>query len=395
MTRPWWNWTRRRRQRPKPRSLRLDSGRRRPGVERLEDRLMLTAVAYVDLADDGFLELRLSSVVRCDVGSSNFYVSGSLAESVSTPATSPDGEPVPFGVGESEARLPNSNGNDMELIRIEPSETSASASGKGLIDLTRVLSEPVPRAGRRGTPGEQRVASVTADSDSTGALATSEDQLMMTGPRGGWSGFRLTGLLRKGVGTNPRPAGERLPWLRDSASDEIEGSRGICRAFELATSPEEAAPPAEPGNDAKRVSPSGPLPDESAILPHRADGALADRQPTGLAWLPEQGQSPGLVALREQGQSPGLVALPEQGQSPRLVALRERSVSSARETVFAEMAEPFGDAFLDAVYLDDKRPAHLISLLVVAAVAYQQTQRRQHDETRSYLVPPRRRFEAS
>jgi len=223
MTRPWWNWTRRRRQRPKPRSLRLDSGRRRPGVERLEDRLMLTAVAYVDLADDGFLELRLSSVVRCDVGSSNFYVSGSLAESVSTPATSPDGEPVPFGVGESEARLPNSNGNDMELIRIEPSETSASASGKGLIDLTRVLSEPVPRAGRRGTPGEQRVASVTADSDSTGALATSEDQLMMTGPRGGWSGFRLTGLLRKGVGTNPRPAGERLPWLRDSASDEIDG----------------------------------------------------------------------------------------------------------------------------------------------------------------------------
>ena len=59
------------------------------------------------------------------------------------------------------------------------------------------------------------------------------------------------------------------------------------------------------------------------------------------------------------------------------------------------MAEPFGDAFLDAVYLDDRRPAHLISLLVVAAVAYQQTQRRQHDETRSYLVPPRRRFWAS
>lgn len=370
----WFGWIARRRLPPRTRTPRprRDPRRRPPGVERLEDRLLLTTAAYGPLADDRFIDISDSDDVWCEYLSYDGRTVvdlGACSTNASTGSSS-DGQSL-FLMGSSDPVPLVADSNDMEFIRIGPNPPSPSAPGDGLVDLTPTLNEPVAPTDRQPSPVEHRAAHVVVKSDRPRSLASSEDGLAVTDSSGGWAAFQLAALLSKHVGTNHRPAGDDLPWLDDSASDGIEGARGISRTLEVATSPDRVAPPAEPRDHAERFWPSAPLPVQSVRSPHQPHGA----QPDPVA--PDPG--PGRVPV----------------ESTHLVALREPNARTAHEAVFGEMAEPFADAFFDAIYLDDKRPVHVITLLIAATLAREFSDRSSSPDAPTCLLPPRRRLPPS
>jgi len=395
MIRKRHHWTRRRRRRPKPGSLHVccAPGRRRPCVEPLEDRLLLSAIADFYSADGGYIDLSTSSlghVTGC--GDAAHVVTihpdeGPEGGGVGSPDATPSGSPVPPGHSSDAGPIPSqpsdvsgtdapaTHCDDAVLLRLEPNESSSSSSGDGLIDLTRVLSEPAPSIGRAPADWEHcgvRVASRAdrAGSDADGAeeAATSDSRLDGRRPASATSPGRTAA-----AGSHPFLAHPGR--LRGSPYGAIEGSRGISQAFEVATSPEQGSIGDGPASDTDHGLPSAPTLDRSVWSPHRLSPSQANPH------SPQMARSPDLPPRTS-------------GRALDAVGARVLEAELSHDVVLAELTGPSGDAFFNAVYLDDRRPIEVIPLLAVAAVGQHLATKQwhAHDNDRTRLAhPPRRR----
>ncbi|HUT92258.1 MAG TPA: hypothetical protein VMY37_22375 [Thermoguttaceae bacterium] len=82
------------------------------------------------------------------------------------------------------------------------------------------------------------------------------------------------------------------------------------------------------------------------------------------------------------------------GRALDAVGARVLEAELSHDVVLAELTGPSGDAFFNAVYLDDRRPIEVIPLLAVAAVGQHLATKQwhAHDNDRTRLAhPPRRR----
>ncbi|MHC4403931.1 MAG: hypothetical protein ACYTG0_30095 [Planctomycetota bacterium] len=322
----------------------------------MEDRLMLSAAA-VNPPENGFIDL--AAALTCadeSCGGAVFTTDGWDPNLASSPREGRSLYNLMWEEDDSGSGFHHAVGNDVELIRLPPDEPASSEPGEGLIDLTLVLNEPVGFADRQPSYPLERISSVDGHSSGTGSVVASAEDLTASESRGDGQGSeQATLLVRSGV-----TSGAKAARLRSSPFDQIEGSRGICRAFELA-SPEQSTATTELQKDREHALPSDSAFRESVTPPYRSGHA----DPGG---PPSRG-----LAGEASDRWPGSVAL---GVS-----------TAAHEAALAEMAEPFNDAVFEAVYLDDKRPADVIPLLATAALAHQVARRRHRADAPTSLEP--------
>ncbi len=261
------------------------------------------------------------------------------------------------------------------MVRFAPEDLLASRREGGMIDLTRVVNERVRQA-RWIAGGPERGSAAGSASDRIGAEGSEDrpDSLalaMLSAP------------------SSSRSSSGRLARL-GSPFGRIEGSRGVFQAFELAMSPGHDNT-AGASQDAGRIAPAGWPAGEAArsggLTPAQnaaedsPDGSRGHRSRDALG-AAAAGQSP--IASSET------LIVREDRLREKLEELAPPDASE-HDAFFADLDEPFGDIFWDAVYLDDKRLPELVPLLAVAILGQQLLKRHWPDSDRTCLIPPRRR----
>ncbi|HYW79789.1 MAG TPA: hypothetical protein VE890_09450, partial [Thermoguttaceae bacterium] len=316
---------------------------RRLGIERVEDRLMLSATFKVPSnldvlrtapnTEGGFVDL---GSLQCEAAGTLY--SSSVAVRFSTASVS--------GQGDTPDRAMSTTGtNDARLITIIPDELWPDADKGGLIDVTAVINEPVRVAERLPVatgPGRNTDIANVLNSSKTAASADPNESV--------------------------------VPPIT------LDGARGRSRAFELAMLPVSGLPVEEVDFGAESAS--------AVVLPVQQSVWLeselnpAEAEPT----------RPDTALPRATHDEPldgklGFVAPPIHDEHAD-ECLRHAELDSTaggdlsgipafdhHEAVFAGLAEPFDHAAASAVYIDNNRQSDLIPLLAVAIVGQQMIKR--------------------
>jgi hypothetical protein len=282
------------------------------------------------------------------------------------------------GAAPSGSPLPPAHASDAELIRLVPGGLSSSAPGEGLIDLTEVLTKPIGSHRPQPIPWADDPAGLAGRSDPASSAAESAEGPPIGDPRFPWRrvamadspGERAAAGAHHLVANSGWQAG--LAGRLGSPYDQIEGSRGISQAFELAPLPDPGSARDGPEKDAEAGLPSATTPDRSDSPPHRPSRPQASEH---------SAQNEPWTRCREQTSNQAAEAVTAQSSDP----------PERHDAALEEWTDDLGDALLGAVYLDDKRPIDVIPLLTAAALSeYLATNRRQAHEDERALIALRR-----
>ena len=330
---------------------------------------MLSGAADVMLGYDGFIDAAeglafeadvasWGSIVPCSVGglSGNATVhlhdfdwssNNTIREAQAGPEVQGGGSSTsdPAGPG-----LPATITHDVEPIRLPADESFGAAPEGGLIDLTRVLNEPVGLARCRPARREE-------GSDRTGSVLAKREGGKGSESWNGRGAFELAASWGARVSSDISPDHVRPASLRDSPFRPIEGARGLSQAFELATSGDESLAAADSPDRVPRAFRFSSPSHEPVGSPQGPDRASSDQ--------PSPGREP-------------LSDVPGKPSDRTLASVAERAAEAGagHEALFAELAKPLGEAVLNAVYLENKRATDLIPLLAVAALTHHLASRR-------------------
>ncbi len=241
--------------------------------------------------------------------------------------------------------------HEIDPIRLPAEESLAAAPEGGLIDLTRVLNEPVGLARWESACGEK-------GSDRIGPVVAKGDDGKGSESWNGRGAFELAVSWRaRGSSDIFSPGNLRPASLRDSPFRPIEGARGVSQAFELAASGDEILAAADSPGGVPRALRVGSPSHEPVRSPQGPDRASSDQ--------PSPAREPSLDVPPELSE-----------RTLASVAGPATAGAAAQEAVFAEMGEPFAEVLLNAVYVENKRATDLIPLLAVAALTHHLASRR-------------------
>jgi len=339
--------------------LRAPFRHRRLDVEQLESRSLLSGTVAAAADEGGFVDIT-SCCEAAEYEKSWGYAANAVksgwAGSHAKPAADIAGPPTPPTQPTQKPEAPQ--GPRIELLSIAPEELQATKNDGGMIDLTRVVNQPV----RMGEPPP------AAD--------------------GAWLA-NLTGVAND-------PGNVRSP----PETVAMDGSRGRCQAFELAmlsdwdvelsrTRPgaEFALPHAAP-SDAP-VSPADPSEQNSgAAEPDAVRRPEAAHQPDAHGSQTDVDSAVSRNDRREPSQTP----LPADAGRRE-----ERDQATVADTARGQpvSGSPAGTsdlAFTSAVYLDNQRRGHMDVLLSIPVVSlyFLAQHRAARDERQTSLVPVRR-----
>jgi len=347
-------------------------------MERIEDRLLLSAAVRYEFFEDGFVDIRKLA--------GNVTVEGAwtavvfLDVAAYHPDSAPSGRYSPSTGGISGFEPEAAGQGGIAPLRLGPDDPTSPASQRGLIDFTLVINERVapeatrPQVGNanvaRNADGRQPQEELTGEgslSGDTAWQATLADRHAAKSYGRRPDALNLEGSEAPNAPADPQPGGQGLSPLRGSPFGPIDGARGICHAFDLAASdPHQEKSDSCRGGSIRLAS----SPFAASKAGHAAPGTAPNRPGRPIETVPT-----------ETGRHP-LASLTLRDSDDRL---------AVHEAALSELSDSLADPDLDAVYLDVKRPAEATPLVAALAVShYLATRKRDpHNNPHTLYAYPR------